>query len=116
MVGVKVRFKTQPLPVLKDAQPNVAGADQPAGKTAPPAFEMPNPLMVRPSLEVNVTLTVLVVPTSTDTTLLGGVATTLSWVPLTLPGSLVKPPGVEAVPPTPAAVLLAGVVLPNSEL
>jgi hypothetical protein len=78
MVGVKVRFSTQPLPVLKDAQPNVAGADQPAGKTTPLAFEMPKPVMVRPSLEVKVTLTVLVVPTSTDTKLLGGVATTLS--------------------------------------
>jgi hypothetical protein len=77
-VGVKVRFKTQPPPVLKDAQPNVAGAAQPAGKASLREFEMPNPVMVRPSLEVKVTLMVLAVPTSTDTKLLGGVATMLS--------------------------------------
>ena len=34
----------------------------------PAAFEIANPVMVRPSLEVIVTLTVFVVPTSTETT------------------------------------------------
>ena len=113
MVGVKVRFRTQPLPVLKDAQPNEAGPDQPGGRTAPLAFEMPNPVIVRPSLEVNVTLMVLVVPTSTDTKLLGAVATTLSWVPLTPLASLVKPVAFELMP---ATVLVATDVLPYSEL
>jgi len=114
MVGVKVRFSTQPLPVLKDAQPKEAGALQPAGKAAPLALEMPNPVMVRPSLEVNVTLTVRIVPTSTDTGLIAGVATTPSWVPSTLGGSLVKPP-VLPLPPAPAAVPAATPPMPDSD-
>ena len=69
--------------------------------------------MVRPSSDVIVTLTVLLVPTSTDTKLLGAVATTLSWVPLTPLASLVKPVAFELMP---ATVLVATDVLPYSEL
>jgi hypothetical protein len=101
--------------VLKDRQPNEAGVDQPIGRASPAAFEMANPVMLRPSLEVSVTGTVLLVPTSTDTSELGGVATTLSCVPFTLLGSLAKPP-VEVLPLNPVPVLVAAEVLPYCDV
>jgi hypothetical protein len=118
MVGVKVRFNTQPLPVLRDLQPNMAGSDQPIGRTSPEAAERANPVTVRPSLEVKVTGMVLLVPTSTEITGLGGVATTPSCVPFTLLASLVKPPAAELEPLTlaPLLVLAAAVVLPYCDV
>lgn len=99
----------QPLPVLKARQPNMAGSDQPAGNACPVAFDSANPVIVRPSFEVNVTGMVLVVPTLTDINGLGGVATTLSCVPFTLLGAPEKPPGVEVLPPTLVPLLVAPV-------
>jgi hypothetical protein len=75
-----VRLTMQPLPVLTEAQVNVAGPVQPAGKALNPEV-MDRLVAVSPSSVVNVTLNVALEPTATLTVPVGeGVATMLSFV------------------------------------
>src|ERR1700722_8877369 len=81
-VGAKVRFRTQPLPVLTDAQVRLPGALQPGG-SVPRLPDTPNPDIAFPSLEVNVMLTVCWAPATTETVpATDGVATTRSLLPV----------------------------------
>src|ERR1700722_3379056 len=101
VVGAKVRFKTQPLPVLTNAQPRGLWPLPPVGSVVP---EISNPEIARPSLEVKVTLTVWLAPTTTDTVpAMEEVATTESLVPLSplLPPLPAFPGPVLPVPPVP---------------
>jgi hypothetical protein len=92
--------------------------------------EMPKPVIDRPSLEVNVMLTVWLDPTATDAPDVDGVATMVSSVPVvplsppTPPGGLVVLPVPLPLPPLPPVlpVTLAApyavplVLLPQGEL
>jgi hypothetical protein len=102
-------LRTQPLPVLTDAQAKVVGPLQPAG-SVPKLPEIPKPDMARPSLEVKVMLIVRLTPTMTDTVpATEGVPTTESVLPVgPLPppmGLPVGPPPVPPVPPPPGTLM-----------
>src|ERR1700679_549084 len=100
-VGAYVRFRTQVLPVLTEAQLKLPGPLQPAGSVAKVPV-IANPEMALPSFEVNVILTVWVAPTATETALSDGVATTESLLPVSPP-----PPGAGGAPPLVVPALLA---------
>jgi hypothetical protein len=75
----------------------VVGPLQPAGRLLN-VPEMPNPVIDRPSLEVNVMLSVWLEPMATDTLEAEGVPTTVSSAPV-VPLSVPTPPlGLVAVP------------------
>jgi hypothetical protein len=108
-------------------QVKVVGPLQPAG-SRPKVPDTPNPVMDRPSLDVNVMLAVWLDPTATDTLEEDGVATMVSSVPVvplsppTPPlGLVVLPVPVPPLPPVlpvrlaaPYAVPL--LLLPHGEL
>src|ERR1700678_2602273 len=93
-VGAYVRFSTQALPVLTEAQLKLPGPLQPAGSVAKVPV-IANPEMGLPSFEVNVILTVWVAPTATETALSDGVATIESLLPVSPP----PPPRPVGPPP-----------------
>jgi hypothetical protein len=63
-VGAKLKFTTQPLPVLTDAHSKLEGPLQPGGKVV---SDRAKPVTGSPSLDANVTLTVRLAPTAADT-------------------------------------------------
>lgn len=110
-VGAYVRFSTQPLPVLTDAQVKLLGPLQPAGSAALPVT--PNPVIAFPSLEANVMLIVREAPTATDTTpATEAVATTKSLVPVGPGVPEIGSVGGLLVPPPLFPVLLAPPFVP----
>ena len=112
VVGAKVRFRTQPLPVLTNAQPKGVGPLQPVGSVVP---EIANPEIARPSLEVKVTLTVWLAPVTTDTVpAMEEVATTESLVPVSPvppPEPALPGPVLPVLPVLPVVTLAVPVVL-----
>jgi hypothetical protein len=90
---VKVRVRTQPLPVLTKAQVKLLGPSQPTG-SVPKLFEIPKPEIALPSLDVKVMLTVRLAPTDADTAPpTEGVATTESMLPVRPPPPAIGSPG-----------------------
>lgn len=104
-----MRFRTQPLPALTDAQAKVPGPLQPAGSVAR-LPEIPNPDIGLPSLEVNVMLSVCLAPTVTDMVpATEAVAITVSLLPVgPLPLLMGSPGGL--LPPVPTTPLLLSIV------
>jgi hypothetical protein len=99
--------------VLTDAQLKDPGPLQPAGSVAK-LPDIPNPEMVLPSLDVNVTLTVCFAPTATDTP---PATDTVATIELFEPVGLGVPPtglpvGLPPVlPPPPAVVSMVPLLL-----
>ena len=104
-----MRFRTQPLPALTDAQLKVPGPLQPAGSVAR-LPDTPNPDIALPSLEVNVMLSVCLAPTVTDMVpATDAVAITASLLPVgPLPLLMGSPGGL--LPPVPTTPLLLSIV------
>jgi hypothetical protein len=99
--------------VLTDAQVRPAGPLQPAGRVVPRLPDIPNPEIAFPSLEVNVMLTACWAPTTTETAVAEGVATTELLLPVgPLPPPIGLPVGPPPVPPVlPPLVELVGPLL-----
>ena len=112
-----MRFNTQPLPVLTDAQVKLPGPLQPAGKVAR-VPEIPKPDIALPSLEVKVMLTVCFAPTATETVPeTEGVATIELVLPVGPPAALMGlPVGVPPALPPPELGNLAAPTLLLYEL
>ena len=92
MVGLNVKFRTQPLPVLTNAQVKLLGPLQPAGSAK--LFAIPKPDIALPSLEVYVMLSVRLPPAAADMMPpTDGVATTESAVPGSPPRPATGLPG-----------------------
>lgn len=99
--------------MLTDAQVNLPGPLQLVG-SVDKLPEIPNPVMALPSLEVNVTLIVCLVPTTTETIpATEGVATTELLVPvIPLPPPIGLPVGLPLVFPVPLIEISEPLLVP----